>query len=589
MKRISAAILFCVILPGCGFAKEGAIDLSGDWQLKLLECVQHELNCQKNLGQRSSFVVHQPQNLREIVPWFTGKAVLTKKFKNTLERSPEDLRLLIASIGSVDETDLNGKAIGQTGYATLEKNLFISSWMRVRYYRIPEKVLNPLENTIQITFYSLDPKSGIYLGPILIGENSDLRMPYLFQKFVREQFFYFVSASVVFVFFFVIATFVLQKLNYHFLVFSLAVAAFFCHSLYFIEMPVELPYDVLLKFQTAGRIISMYTGGSWVHYTLTGRTSTFLKVFLPLATLILLAILFAGKTTEDVFNALRIAHASIVIYLLAFLPWLAIVYQKLKPRVNAGYFPALLLVQIFYSIDFSNYMYWTNLPWLNHYFSGVYHLGFVIVQSHMLFEWEKTAFQYKLNLNIDRLRIARDIHDAIGSDLTQIIVQARTIAENRDQSRLELLAKSAFEKIKDMVFLLKNDQEHVSIRNFILDHTQFLRANQRYDVHLNISDVFISAVDNVNLQRIFSEWLSNVIRHSKPGKVAITFKEKKGQFVLLVSDDGFGFSWDGLPNSTGLGNLANRTARLGGKICARQRSGHGLNLFLLKFPRRKTI
>jgi signal transduction histidine kinase len=70
------------------------------------------------------------------------------------------------------------------------------------------------------------------------------------------------------------------------------------------------------------------------------------------------------------------------------------------------------------------------------------------------------------------------------------------------------------------------------------------------------------------------EALSNVARHAKASKAEVDVATVDGFLVLRVTDDGLGVPQDSVRRS-GLGNLADRAAELGGDFTVRPAEGGG--------------
>jgi signal transduction histidine kinase len=90
--------------------------------------------------------------------------------------------------------------------------------------------------------------------------------------------------------------------------------------------------------------------------------------------------------------------------------------------------------------------------------------------------------------------------------------------------------------------------------------------------------------------RIFQESLTNVARHAKATSVAVSFKERSGQLLLEVKDDGCGISDPALrkSNSFGVLGMRERAVILGGEFWINGKAGVGTAV-TVKLPRGGTI
>ena len=187
-------------------------------------------------------------------------------------------------------------------------------------------------------------------------------------------------------------------------------------------------------------------------------------------------------------------------------------------------------------------------------------------------------------LQEERYRIARDIHDSVGSDLTHMIARSRTLT---DDSGLHDLARRTLEKIKDIVYLLRNPEDNQqTLSEFMLENADSLRQSRLYTIDTELdSGILISDLrERIHLKRIFSEWLSNTIRHSRPRNIRIVLRQGKRHVYIAVQDDGIGFRWNGKARSNGLGNIAERARLARASVAARPRDKGG-TLFVTRIKR----
>ena len=77
--------------------------------------------------------------------------------------------------------------------------------------------------------------------------------------------------------------------------------------------------------------------------------------------------------------------------------------------------------------------------------------------------------------------------------------------------------------------------------------------------------------------RIFQEILTNVARHAKASKVAVSLRDDNGLLVLDVVDDGRGISEEDVKSSRALGILGmqERAQVCGGNVFIQRANGQG--------------
>ena len=180
-------------------------------------------------------------------------------------------------------------------------------------------------------------------------------------------------------------------------------------------------------------------------------------------------------------------------------------------------------------------------------------------------------------------RIAREIHDELGSALTSLKWDLEGIEELCTESASLPEASKLGEKIKGMMGLIDGTLNAVirissELRPSILDDLGLLAAiewqAQQFEARAGIACHFDSFTENVDLSheqetavfRIVQEALTNVLRHAKATRVNIIIEEDGGEFALEVRDNGIGITEQektGL-RSLGLMSMRERANLVGG-------------------------
>jgi signal transduction histidine kinase len=182
--------------------------------------------------------------------------------------------------------------------------------------------------------------------------------------------------------------------------------------------------------------------------------------------------------------------------------------------------------------------------------------------------------QYRM-AELERLRIAREVHDVVAHSLAMINVQAGVAAHVADrrpeQAVAALLAikeasASALADLRATVAVLRSGQglgPAPSLRQLdeLFDHTRATGLEVR--VHGSPGEL-PAPVDGA-AYRILQESLTNVVRHAnQPSVVHVHFARNDGRLELVVRDDGQGATEPKAGN--GLRGMGERAAALGGEL-----------------------
>ena len=209
------------------------------------------------------------------------------------------------------------------------------------------------------------------------------------------------------------------------------------------------------------------------------------------------------------------------------------------------------------------------------------------------------VLERKHELERERTRIARDIHDQIGANLTKIGMQTSMLErETNEMAASRPLVRGVAESTREMVRTMdeivwainpRNDTLENSI-NYLIQYARgFLRpANIDYqlEVPVDLPDVPLTAEIRHSLFMAFKEALNNAVKHGHPRHLVITLALGERQMKLSVEDDGCGFALE--PNradADGLENMRQRLAAVGGHCEITSAPGQGAKIvFELPLP-----
>lgn len=191
-----------------------------------------------------------------------------------------------------------------------------------------------------------------------------------------------------------------------------------------------------------------------------------------------------------------------------------------------------------------------------------------------------------------RLRIASDLHDDIGSGLSQVSMLgelARRSLNSGNPGAAELIdrmagaSREAVSAMGDIVWSIhpRNDRLHGLAQRMRSFASDVLSAG---DIHFDFetpdteSEPAISLEARRDLLLIFKESVTNAARHSGCGRVRASLRQEGREVRLIVEDDGKGFDTGRESNGHGLGTIRARAEKLGGRCEIRSGSGAGTRI-----------
>lgn len=221
-------------------------------------------------------------------------------------------------------------------------------------------------------------------------------------------------------------------------------------------------------------------------------------------------------------------------------------------------------------------------------------LALILLTAYFI---KQTRFRIKLQerfseglLNLqeeERTRIAKELHDSVGQQLTLI----KKTAQNKNEEAISNLTNTALEEVRSISrglypSVLKQLGLTESIEQLIYDldeKTELLFFSEVADVN-----IFFSDKETLNFYRFIQESLTNIIKHAEATSVSIIIQKKKKLVHIKIEDNGKGFdvAHKIKLNSLGLTTLSERIRILNGTLTIDSKPKKGTTL-LAEIPIKK--
>jgi two-component system sensor histidine kinase DegS len=220
--------------------------------------------------------------------------------------------------------------------------------------------------------------------------------------------------------------------------------------------------------------------------------------------------------------------------------------------------------------------------------------NYELIKSNETIEHNNNVNKIKINdkglsileaQEIERQRIARDLHDSTVQNLTSLVHKSELCVKLIDidsiRAKLELNAmsntvKMIINEMRDIIYNLKP----MSLDDLGLSITVERYANRLTDfnnidvvVHSNEETKEILPVIKLTIFRIIQEACNNVIKHAKASIINIDINYREKDITVIIKDDGCGFSLNDKPSdesdhcsSFGLSIMKERISLLSGTV-----------------------
>ena len=180
----------------------------------------------------------------------------------------------------------------------------------------------------------------------------------------------------------------------------------------------------------------------------------------------------------------------------------------------------------------------------------------------------------------EKSRIAREVHDQLGQELTALKIDAIQLGKKLAAGQTDL--KSKIESMTQTIDETIKSVQHIAteLRPPILDAFGICeaiswQANEfqkrhglKFDLKLSQSQVEIDKSLQTSLFRVFQEAVINILRHANASQVKVNMSYEKRNLIFIIEDNGIGIKKRDLesPESLGLIGIKERVYPWDGQV-----------------------
>jgi two-component sensor histidine kinase len=197
-----------------------------------------------------------------------------------------------------------------------------------------------------------------------------------------------------------------------------------------------------------------------------------------------------------------------------------------------------------------------------------------------------------------RDRIAMDLHDEVGSNLSGIVLFSSVVAGQRDMlppgtaAMVDRIARSstrAIEDMNDIVWSVNSLHDQLSdVIDRMQVYAQPLCDAADIEFHIEVADSLrhrkLGMEQRRALYLVFKEAVTNAVKHAGCTRITVELRTVGAQLELVVEDNGRGVEAAAVPAGTlgghGLGNMQRRASEVGGSFTMTPGVDAGLRVIL---------
>ena len=192
-----------------------------------------------------------------------------------------------------------------------------------------------------------------------------------------------------------------------------------------------------------------------------------------------------------------------------------------------------------------------------------------------------------------RHKIARDLHDDIGSSLSSIAIYsevAQRIAEDKVPEASGILrnvgeiAQEAMDNMSDIVWTINpsNDKLDDIMQRLQVISNQLREARNitvHFEVPEDVKEVRLTMQQRKNVYLIFKEAINNIAKYSGASNCYVLMKKQEEHIIVSIKDDGKGFSETVASlGGNGLMNMHKRAEEMSGTFEVNSVQGRGTEI-----------
>ncbi len=191
---------------------------------------------------------------------------------------------------------------------------------------------------------------------------------------------------------------------------------------------------------------------------------------------------------------------------------------------------------------------------------------------------------------LEKERLARDLHDDLGSTLSSISILSEAAAHGLPdplvQQRLSTLgarAREVMDAMSDIVWSINPDNDSMEqmlhrMKEFVVDMLETQGTVLHFEVTATLPALAVPMEKRKDLYLIFKEAINNAAKYSGATEVWVQVRHNNGQLHMDIRDNGQGFDQEHIKPGNGLRNMHQRAGQMGGTCRIISKPGEGTKI-----------
>lgn len=186
----------------------------------------------------------------------------------------------------------------------------------------------------------------------------------------------------------------------------------------------------------------------------------------------------------------------------------------------------------------------------------------------------------------ERIRIARDLHDSIGQQLSAVRMKLNAMPAGKEVDDAGVFLDGAIKEVRHISHNLLPESLQFGWVSALEEMCEKMTVNGGPQIHLLVDEYSrtytFSKQQELSIYRIIQEIISNTVKHAEANNIHISISGSDNSFLINTTDDGKGMDTSLVARSSGIGwkNIAARVNMLRGKmdISSQQMNGTKISI-----------
>ena len=214
------------------------------------------------------------------------------------------------------------------------------------------------------------------------------------------------------------------------------------------------------------------------------------------------------------------------------------------------------------------------------------------------------ALEQRNAIDRERLRISRDMHDEIGSSLTQISILSEIVKKQQDDpdkmmksiEQISGISGTVVDEMSEIIWAMNPKNDNLaSFAAYLRQHTSEYLVSAGIDSFFQFPEdcppVPMTSEQNRNIYLAVKEAIHNAVKHSEAQLVNISLSYSNDFLSITIEDNGKGFSPEKPDRiGNGLTTMRKRIENLGGSYFIDSTLGKGTRVdFSMSLTRKNSM